>query len=96
MLNSFTQSTYFRFKLLKKKKLLIIEKIKCIEVQNFEDATNFRDAERELDKVLKEEKTFESFLSYIKNCNYSNFNQIYGIIKPLERKIKLEKLRSKI
>ena len=71
-------------------------KYNSIQYQRFEDATNWRDAERNLDKVLYGQESLKSFCKYIKNQKYSNSEEIYNVIKPLDiiaqRKAKIEKL----
>lgn len=80
---------YFRDKLKEHKNY-------CVNRQFFEDATNWRDAERILDKVIRKEESLKNFFQHIKREKYSNFDEIYEIVKPLEitfqRKQKIEKL----
>ena len=73
-----------------------IDKIrKCkehyVNLQKFEDATNWRDVERSLIKV-NEGDSLGLFIDQFKNSNYKNFDEMYKVIKPLERKEKLSKI----
>ena len=81
---------------------IVKEKEKCVYSQKFEEATCWRDAERNLNgygdiKPL----TMINFMNYIKSMknSYINFDEIYQVIKPLEvklqRKSKIEKLYKK-
>lgn len=83
---------YFRDKLREHKNY-------CVNRQFFEDATYWRDAERHLDMVINNEQTLNNFFEYLKRQKYSNFDEIYEIVKPLDiilqRKRKIEKLHKK-
>ena len=72
-----------------------IEKIrKCkehyVNLQKFEDATNWRDVERNLIKVKENDNSLGLFFDEFKCSGYRNFDEMYKVIKPLERREKLK------
>jgi len=67
-------------------------KLSCVRIQDWESASNLRDVERELLKIIDGDVNLENFIKYINRRKYNNFNQIYEIIKPLERNLKLQKI----
>ena len=62
-----------------------------VNLQKFEDATNWRDVERNLIKV-NEGDSLVVFFEEFKCSGYRNFDEMYNVIKPLERKEKLSKI----
>jgi hypothetical protein len=76
------------------------EKYFNLSLQQWEEASNCRDVQRELSKVIAGTETLKTFLYHIKSQRYINFDKIYEIVKPLDvfsqRKSKLEKLHKKI
>ncbi len=67
----------------------------CINLQDFMNAANCRDVERNLIKV-NEGGCLKVFLEQFKRSGYQNFDDMYEVIKPLDvaflRKEKISKI----
>ena len=71
-------------------------KVKSVLLQEFENASNWRDTEREFYKVIIGDVKISHFLKYVKSQKYNNFDEIYEVIKHLDiisqRKSKISKI----
>lgn len=67
-----------------------------INIQNFSYAATYRDIERKLERLNIGEIKIKDFFKEIEAfSNYDEYNEIRKILRPLERKLKLEKLHKK-
>lgn len=82
------------------KDYLYLKKHVCVKHMQYEYATNWRDAERELIKVIDGNSTLKLFIQHIKGSNYENYDEIYEVVKPLDimlqRREKIIKIKNKM
>ena len=65
------------------------KKISCVKNQRFESATNWRDVEKYFILVIEGVWSLDYFYDVIENSEYNNYDEIYKIVKQIERKTKL-------
>ena len=63
-----------------------------VNLQKFEDATNWRDVERNLIRVNEGDDSLDTFLEQFKCSEYRNFDEIYKVIRPLANFLRKEKI----
>lgn len=65
------------------------KKFSCVKNQRFESATNWRDVEKYFTLVIDGIWTLDYFFYTIERAEYNNYDEIYKIVKQIERKTKL-------
>ena len=72
---------------------IIKKKLKCFKEKKFEAASNWRYVENCLIQFIDGDITFKLFLDFLKSQEFNNFDEICKVIKKLERKYKIIKIR---
>lgn len=62
-----------------------------VRLQNYKSAICWRDVERKLNNVANGDSLI-NFFDEFKRSKYENFDEMYNVIKPLERREKLLKI----
>jgi hypothetical protein len=71
--------------------IITAEKYNCIGLQQYELAAELRMIERDMIRMIQAGTIdLESFMKYINRQNYNDAAYVY--LKPIERKIKLERI----